>query len=100
MATKGKRLTYNPLDLLLSDDAPAEGSALELDPASIAPNPHQPRQHYDPTEQAELEASMRESGMHQPLLVRRLSDGSYQLVAGSRRLAAAQALDLPTVPVV
>ncbi len=100
MATKPKKLTYNPLDLLVSDD-PADSPALvvELDPLLIAPNPRQPRQYYDQADQVELTASVRDSGIHQPLLVR-LVVGEYELVAGSRRLAAALALGLPTVPVV
>jgi ParB/RepB/Spo0J family partition protein len=101
MTAKSKKLTYNPLDLLVSDEAGApEGPVTEVDPAQVLPNPHQPRTYYDPAEQAELEASIRESGVHQPLLVRRLEDGGYQLVAGSRRLAAARAARLPAVPVV
>ena len=100
MATKPKKLTYNPLDLLISDD-PAEdpGPVVALEPTLIGPNPRQPRQYYDDNDQAELTASVRDSGIHQPLLVRSVA-GAYELVAGSRRLAAALALGLPTVPVV
>ncbi len=100
MATKSKKLTYNPLDLLVSDDpADSVGPVLELDPTVIAPNPHQPRQYYNEADQAELTASVRDSGIHQPLLIRPVGEG-YELVAGSRRLAAALQLGLPTVPVV
>src|SRR3954451_4437639 len=100
MAAKSKKLTYNPLDLLVADEADEMvGPVTEINPAAILPNPHQPRTYYDPAEQAELEASVRESGVHQPLLVRQLDD-QYQLVAGSRRLAAARAAGLGTVPVV
>ncbi|MDQ2808740.1 MAG: ParB/RepB/Spo0J family partition protein [Chloroflexota bacterium] len=100
MVTKPKKLTYNPLDLLVSED-PADSlmPVVELDPTLIAPNPHQPRQYYDDADQVELTASVRESGIHQPLLVRPVA-GAYELVAGSRRLAVALTLGLPTVPVV
>ena len=66
----------------------------------IGPNPQQPRTYYDPDEQAELEASIREEGIHQPLIVRELPDGRIELVAGSRRLEAARRLGLPAAPVV
>ena len=101
MPTKPKKLTYNPLDLLVADDlaAPA-GPVTELDPAAIQPNPQQPRQYYDPADQAELAESIQASGIHQPLIVRPVEEGAYQLVAGSRRLAAARAVGLPAVPVI
>ena len=101
MPTKPKKLTYNPLDLLVADDpeAPA-GPVTELDPAAIQPNPQQPRQYYDAGDQAELAGSIQATGIHQPLIVRPVEDGAYQLVAGSRRLAAARAVGLATVPVI
>jgi ParB/RepB/Spo0J family partition protein len=101
MPAKPKKLTYNPLDLLVADDpaAPA-GPVTELDPAAIQPNPQQPRQYYDPADQAELAESIQAAGIHQPLIVRPVEDGAYQLVAGSRRLAAARAVGLATVPVI
>jgi ParB/RepB/Spo0J family partition protein len=101
MPAKPRKLTYNPLEMIVSGDETTPGGPVtDLDPAQIAPNPHQPRSYQDPAAQAELEASVRESGVHEPLIVRTLPDGSYQLVAGGRRLAAAQAVGLATVPVV
>src|SRR5689334_25080822 len=101
MPTKPKKLTYNPLDLLVADDpeTPA-GPVTELDPDAIQPNPQQPRQYYDAGDQAELAGSIRATGIHQPLIVRPVEEGGYQLVAGSRRLAAARAVGLGTVPVI
>src|SRR5437868_13761815 len=100
MPAKPRKLTYNPLEMLVSGDAdePA-GPVTELDPAQIQPNPHQPRTYYDAATQAELEASVRESGVHEPLIVRPLPAGGYQLVAGGRRLGAGQATGLATGPV-
>jgi ParB/RepB/Spo0J family partition protein len=101
MTAKSRKLTYNPLEMIVSGDTldPAgQLSALDLD--QIRPNPHQPRTYQDPAAQAELETSVREAGIHEPLLVRPLPDGSYQLVAGGRRLAAARAVGLATVPAV
>lgn len=101
MPTKPKKLTYNPLDMLVSGDSAAPaGPVVEIDPAAILPHPQQPRTYYDAAAQAELEASVRASGIHQPLIVRPQPGGRYQLVAGSRRLAAAQAAGLSVVPVV
>lgn len=101
MPAKSRKLTYNPLEMIVSGDTPDPVSALtDLDPAEILPNPHQPRTYLDPHAQAELEASIRDAGIHEPLIVRPQPDGSYQLVAGGRRLAAARVVGLATVPVV
>ncbi len=101
MPAKSRKLTYNPLEMIVSGDAPDPVSSLtDLDPAEIRPNPHQPRTYHDPRAQAELEASIRDAGIHEPLIVRPQPDGSYQLVAGGRRLAAARVVGLATVPVV
>ncbi len=68
---------------------------------SIIPNPRQPRTHFDPVELDELAASIREHGVLQPLLVTFGSEpGQYVLVAGERRLLAAQKAGLESVPVI
>ena len=66
---------------------------------SIEPNPEQPRQHFDAAALEELADSIRQHGLLQPLLVRRMPSG-YQLIAGERRFRAAQAVGLTDVPVV
>jgi ParB family chromosome partitioning protein len=65
---------------------------------AIEPNPDQPRMIIDPTALRELAASVREHGVLQPVLVRPLEDGRYQLVAGERRWRAARLAALDTVP--
>jgi ParB/RepB/Spo0J family partition protein len=101
MPAKSRKLTYNPLEMIVSGDLPdPSGQLTELEPDQIQPNPNQPRTHHDPAAQSELEASIREAGIHEPLIVRLLSGGDYQLVAGGRRLAAARAVGLDRVPVV
>jgi ParB family chromosome partitioning protein len=81
------------------------------DPSSVQPNqaiaihtvklpPTQPRRFFDPEKMDQLVQSVREHGILEPLLVRPLPDGNYELVAGERRLRAAQYLNLPDVPVV
>jgi len=76
----------------------AEASAAEVPTASLEPNPLQPRGAVGPAGLEELVASIRESGMVQPILVRRRG-ARYQIIAGERRWRAAQALGLPSVPV-
>jgi ParB family chromosome partitioning protein len=65
---------------------------------AIERNPYQPRQTFDDAETADLADSIRAHGILQPLIVRRLGDG-FELVAGERRLRAAQAADWRQVPV-
>jgi ParB family transcriptional regulator, chromosome partitioning protein len=78
----------------------AAGELLELPVTLIKPNPNQPRTHFDPDALTALAASIEASGVVQPLLVRPLADGSYELVAGERRWRAAQQAGLEKVPAV
>jgi ParB family transcriptional regulator, chromosome partitioning protein len=78
-----------------------EGTGLlEVPVNAIAPNPKQPRTHFDDEALAGLATSIREVGILQPLVVRRTTEGRYELIAGERRLRAARAAGLPAVPVV
>ena len=65
----------------------------------IRPNPRQPRVEFDEAALAELVASIRIQGVIQPLLVRHLPEGDYELIAGERRLRAAKRAGLTHVPV-
>jgi len=76
------------------------GGFLEVPVNAIAPNPKQPRTHFDDEALAGLAASIREVGILQPLVARRTPDGRYEVIAGERRLRAAKAAGLPVVPVV
>lgn len=78
-----------------SDSSPNEAPI-----ESIVPNTRQPRTHFDEVALQELAASIREVGVLQPLLVRALSEGRYELIAGERRLRASQLAGLKTVPIV
>ena len=79
----------------------ARGASLvEIPVGDLSPNPNQPRVHFDEESLSDLSASIREIGVLQPLLVRQLADGSYQLIAGERRWRAAQRAGLATVPAV
>jgi len=82
-----------------STELPA--SALRDVPTSaISPNPNQPRVHFDEDSLNDLANSIKEIGVLQPLLVREMSPGVYQLIAGERRWRAAQRAKLTEVPVV
>ena len=64
----------------------------------IRPNARQPRQAFDETALAELTESIRARGVLQPIVVRPLAGGDYELLAGERRLRAARAARLETIP--
>ena len=66
----------------------------------LEPNPFQPRTRFDEDALAELAASVKQSGLLQPVLVRRLGDGRFQIVAGERRWRAARLAGLETVPAI
>jgi ParB family transcriptional regulator, chromosome partitioning protein len=86
--------------ILPETEASAAGELRELPVELIKPNPSQPRTNFDPEALAALAASIEASGVVQPLLVRPLPDGSYELVAGERRWRAAQEAGIEKVPAV
>jgi ParB family transcriptional regulator, chromosome partitioning protein len=89
------------LSAILPETAAADAGELrELPVGLIKPNPGQPRTQFDPEALSALAASIESSGIVQPLLVRPLPDGSYELVAGERRWRAAQEAGLEKVPAV
>ena len=75
-----------------------EGGSVTLPLAQIQPGLDQPRKHFDQDSLAELADSIREHGILQPLTVRRLSSGYYQIIAGERRWRAAKLAGLTEVP--
>ena len=80
--------------------APAPASDYQRLPIpEIRPNPYQPRREFDETELAELQASLKSSGLLQPITVRR-SAGGYELISGERRLRAATRLGWPDIPAI
>ncbi|MFF3026478.1 ParB/RepB/Spo0J family partition protein [Microbacterium sp. NPDC057944] len=73
---------------------------IQIDPHEIVPNPRQPRTHFDTEHLAELVHSVREFGVMQPVVVRRNSDGAYELIMGERRTRAAREAGLTSIPAV
>ena len=91
------------LEALLIDNSTEElgsSSAVKLKLSEIEPNKNQPRKNFDEEALAELSHSIELHGVIQPLLVRPMPDGSYQLVAGERRWRASRMAGLTEVPVV
>jgi ParB family chromosome partitioning protein len=78
----------------------ASGGLMEVPVNAVAPNPKQPRTRFDDETIAALAASIREVGILQPLVVRKAGDGRYELIAGERRLRAAKAAGMASVPIV
>ena len=72
----------------------------EIPVEAIKANPKQPRQVFDEDALAELEHSIREFGLMQPIVVRELGRGEYELVMGERRLRAAQRAELGKIPAI
>ena len=101
MASGTKRGIGRGLSAILPETAVEEAGELrELPVGLIKPNPNQPRTRFDPEALAGLASSIETSGVVQPLLVRPLHDGSYELIAGERRWRAAQQAGLDKVPAV
>ncbi len=88
------------LAAILPEGPEAEDELRELSVETIKANPNQPRHRFDPESMEVLEASIKSSGLIQPLLVRPLPDGSYELIAGERRWRAAQNVGIERVPAV
>lgn len=101
MASATRRGIGRGLSAILPEThAEGAGELRELPIELIKPNPNQPRTKIDPEALAGLASSIEANGVVQPLLVRPLPDGSYELVAGERRWRAAQMAGLAKVPAV
>jgi ParB family transcriptional regulator, chromosome partitioning protein len=99
-----KKALGRGLDALLPTTKPApmpelpEVQHLHID--AIVPNRYQPRQMFSPPELSELAASLKQTGLLQPILVRRKGDGMYELISGERRWRAAREAGLETIQAV
>ena len=89
------------LDALISTDTvKTEGSSSisEIPIHLIKANPNQPRREFDPEALQELSDSIKEIGIIQPITLRKMDDGTYQIIAGERRFRASQLAGLTAVP--
>lgn len=85
---------------LPSAAATLQAGLLQLDIGKIVPNPHQPRKEFAADKLDELSASITARGLIQPIIVRPLGDGRYELIAGERRWRAAGQAGLTRIPAV
>lgn len=88
------------LGALIPTEVPSssEAALLDLPPSAIEPNRLQPREHFDEDTLVSLTASVKELGVLQPVLVRRIDRDRYELIAGERRWRAAKRAGLATIP--
>lgn len=88
------------LDLIFAENTAEEGKGITLKISEIEPNRSQPRKDFDDAALSELADSIAAHGVIQPLLVRPLVSGGYQIVAGERRFRAARMAGLTELPVI
>lgn len=67
---------------------------------NVVPNPNQPRRYFDKDNLQKLAQSIREHGIIQPIIVTKINDGKYELIAGERRLEAAKLAELKEIPAI
>ena len=92
-----------PTPAILTDEEPLSPTGAvyhEIPPQAIEPNPKQPRSVFDEEALGELVHSIREFGLMQPIVVRRVGPEQYQLVMGERRWRASQLAGLETIPAI
>lgn len=89
------------LDALFKDnEADVSGSLMQLRVSDVEPNKDQPREKFDEQALAELADSIREHGVLQPIVVRAIPGGSYQIIAGERRWRACRIAEITEIPAV
>ena len=98
-----KKVLGRGIEALISQDLRESVSETErvkdLDIERIDPNPHQPREHFDGEHLKELAESIRQNGVLQPIVVRRV-ENRYELILGERRLRAAKLAGKATIPAI
>ncbi len=98
--TLKKRGLGRGLDVLIKSrnvEPEHEAEIVNLNIEALSPNVHQPRHHFDQTALEELAASIKAQGLIQPILVRPLTEGRYEIVAGERRWRACQMAGLRSI---
>jgi ParB family chromosome partitioning protein len=87
-----------PSSVPVSRDGVQTSSTLEIEIARISPNPYQPRLDFDQRSLEELKQSIKQNGIIQPITVRRMIGGTYELISGERRVRASQEIGKKTIP--
>ena len=90
--------TETPIDV--AAPVPATSGAAMINVGSLRPNPYQPRQELKPEDMEALAASIRKSGLIQPIIVRPAGEGQYEVIAGERRWRACEMAGLTQVPAI
>ena len=98
MAVPRKMGLGRGLSELLEDIKSPTAAPQTLPVADIVANPRQPRRNFDASQLSELTQSVRDRGVLQPILVRPIGQGRYEVIAGERRLRASQAAGLAEIP--
>ena len=103
MAKRKSGLGNKGVEVLLSSSkaskkVESEGVSLNIDISLISVSPYQPRTNFDEDNLKSLIESIREQGIIQPILIRKLTKNKYELIAGERRLRAAKILGHKTIP--
>ncbi|HTE64193.1 MAG TPA: ParB/RepB/Spo0J family partition protein [Solirubrobacteraceae bacterium] len=98
MAERTRGMGRGLAAILSTSPSDAEAELRELPVELIAPNPQQPRRNFEEGSLVALSESLKERGILQPVLVRPVPGGTYELIAGERRWRAAQLAGLETVP--
>ncbi len=101
MATNKKYALGRGLDALISTGEVHTGGSSSINEVALSDikaNPNQPRREFDAEAMEELAESIRQIGIIQPITLRKMDDGTYQIIAGERRWRASQMAGLETVP--
>lgn len=94
----GALITDAKYEIKNVEEVISTGSIAEIELEKIETNPFQPRTHFDENALNELAESIKELGVIQPITVRKIEDGKYQLISGERRLRASKLAGLEKIP--
>src|ERR1700749_3490004 len=89
-----------PITVRVESETVADGNVILGSISQVKRNPNQPRREFDEQAMLELAQSVERDGIIQPIIVRRIAAGEYQIIAGERRLSAANLAGLMEVPVI
>lgn len=91
---------FKDLNYLETEAKSTEAQISEIDLRDLRPNPYQPRQVFDEEKIAELAKSIRQSGVFQPIIVRKSKIKGYDIIAGERRFRASKLAEKETIPAI